>query len=174
MSGGAIVAIVLGSVFGGLFLLLGLGAAISDSSTSTKKPVTSEAAKKQPAPGDAKPAEKQAAEPEPPSLVQVTAKRTTFKPGVFHGGGEFTSVLVTVVNNSDEKIRVSPLYFAITDITGTKHSAEYGEDKNQIGSMDLAPGEKATGVVTGKGVFTPKYVTYTDGLFGRDVRGNVS
>jgi hypothetical protein len=40
--------------------------------------------------------------------------------------------------------------------------------------MDLAPGEKTTGVITGKGAFTPKYVTCTDGLFGDDVRGDVS
>ncbi|MDQ1006143.1 hypothetical protein QFZ82_000628 [Streptomyces sp. V4I23] len=31
-----------------------------------------------------------------------------------------------------------------------------------------------TGVITGKGGFTPKYVTYTDGLLGDMVRGDVS
>ncbi|MEV4683600.1 DUF4352 domain-containing protein [Streptomyces kurssanovii] len=82
--------------------------------------------------------------------------------------------VVTITNNSDEKIDVNPLYFSITATDGSKHNAELGEDENQMDTMDLAPGEKATGVITGKGAFTPMYVTYTDGLFGDDVRGDVS
>ncbi|MGW7287801.1 DUF4352 domain-containing protein [Streptomyces sp. NPDC054847] len=183
MGAGAIVAIVLGSVFGGLILLVILGAALSDSSTSTKKPVTSEAAEKAPvkkddAQADAKPATKPktepAAEPAEPAPVQLTVTKTTFRPSILHDGGDYTSVQVTIANNSDEQIDINPLYFAITDTTGLKHNHELGEDENQMDMMDLAPGEKATGVITGKGKFTPKYVTYTDGLFGEGVRGNVS
>ncbi|MEU6982497.1 hypothetical protein ABZ946_03600 [Streptomyces sp. NPDC046324] len=40
--------------------------------------------------------------------------------------------------------------------------------------MDLSPGERTTGVITGEGDFSATYVTYTDGLFGEEVRGKVS
>ncbi|WP_328393842.1 hypothetical protein OHS70_04410 [Streptomyces sp. NBC_00390] len=39
--------------------------------------------------------------------------------------------------------------------------------------MDLAPGEKISGAITGEGQFTPKYVTHTDGRFGEPVRADV-
>lgn len=81
---------------------------------------------------------------------------------------------MTIANNSDEEISVNPLYFSITDTGGSKHTAELAEDKNQIDTVKLAPGENITGTVTGKGSFTAKYVTYTDGLFGDGIRANVS
>lgn len=175
MSTGAIVAIVLGSVFGGLFLLLLIiGIAASDTSTSaSSKPDTVAAAPEQTAEkADTKPAEKKKPAPAPP--VKVTAKKTEFVPGVLHDGGAYTSVRVTLTNNSKEKIRSNPLNFTITDTNGTKHAAELAVDKNQIDTLDIAPGENITGVITGKGDFTPKYVTYTDGWFGEGIRGNVS
>ncbi|WP_327248557.1 DUF4352 domain-containing protein [Streptomyces sp. NBC_01320] len=123
---------------------------------------------------DAKPADKPAKKPAELAPVQITAKKTAFKPSILHDGGDFTSVQVTISNNSDEKIDVNPLYFSITDTEGAKHNAELGETEDQMDVMDLALGEKTTGVITGKGAFTPKYVTYTDGMFGDDIRGNVS
>ncbi len=40
--------------------------------------------------------------------------------------------------------------------------------------MDLAPGENVSGTVTGKGPFTPQYVTFTDGILGDPIRVNAS
>ncbi|MCX4529727.1 hypothetical protein OG982_29215 [Streptomyces sp. NBC_01551] len=48
--------------------------------------------------------------------------------------------------------------------------AELGAAEDQIDTVELAPGEN----VTGKGTFTPKRVTYTDGLIGKGVRTDVS
>lgn len=121
---------------------------------------------------DAPKKEKEEAAPESP--VKVTAEKTAFKGSVLADGNDYTSVAVTVTNNSDESIDVNPLYFAITDSKGTKHSAELGADENQIDTVELAPGENVSGSVTGKGRFTPKYVTYTDGLIGDSIRSNVS
>ncbi|MGW7430115.1 DUF4352 domain-containing protein [Streptomyces sp. NPDC054861] len=129
-------------------------------------PAAPPAAKGSKAPAAEEPAEK--------APVTVTAKKTAFKPSVLHGGGSYTSVEVTITNDSDKKIDVNPLYFTITDADGSKHQAELGMDEDQIATMDLEPGEKVTGTVTGEGKFAAKYVTYTDGLFGKGVRGNVS
>ncbi|WP_326730249.1 DUF4352 domain-containing protein [Streptomyces phaeochromogenes] len=106
--------------------------------------------------------------------VKVTAAKTGFTASILADGTNYTSVKVTVTNNGDEPISVNPLYFAITDTGGTKHASELGVDSGQIDTVDLAPGENVSGTVTGKGRFTPKYVTYTDGLIGDSVRSNVS
>ncbi|MFF0449015.1 DUF4352 domain-containing protein [Streptomyces sp. NPDC004609] len=181
MSTGAIVAIVLGSVFGGLLLLGIIGAALSDDTAATgqdKGTPTAEAPAQKKAPAAAAEPEKAKAEkkpePEPEPEVKVTAKKATFTPSILNDGGAFTSVKVTVTNNSDKKISINPLYFTITDTNSTKHEAELGEDENQINTMDLAPGENVSGIITGEGRFTPKYVTYVDGLFGEGVRGDVN
>lgn len=165
----AIVLITLGGLFV-LIMFIGVLAGGGNSSSETKKPSTVEAPKKEPA----KPAGKPAQKPAEPAPVQITAKKAAFKPSILHDGGDFTSVQVTITNNSDKKLDVNPLYFSITATDGSKHSAELGMDENQMALMVLAPGEKTTGVITGKGAFTPKYVTYTDDLFGDGVRGNVS
>ncbi len=55
-----------------------------------------------------------------------------------------------------------------------RHTAEPGVDEDQIDVVTLTPGENVTGTVTGKGVFDAQYVTYTDGLIGDSVRGDVS
>ncbi|MET9319203.1 DUF4352 domain-containing protein [Streptomyces sp. NPDC003038] len=106
--------------------------------------------------------------------VEVSAKKATFKKSIIAQGDDYTSVTVTITNNSSKPINVNPLYFAITDTNGTKHNAELGADEDQMATMELAPGENATGAITGKGTFTPKSVTYTDGLIGKAVRGDVS
>ncbi|MEU0581176.1 DUF4352 domain-containing protein [Streptomyces griseoincarnatus] len=106
--------------------------------------------------------------------VKVTAERAEFSKSILADGSDYTSVRVTVVNDGDDEVSVNPLYFTITDIDGTKHTAELGVDEGQIDTVDLAPGENISGTVTGKGAFTPEYVTYTDGLLGDPVRVNVS
>ncbi|WP_030928478.1 DUF4352 domain-containing protein [Streptomyces sp. NRRL B-24720] len=173
MSTGAIVGIVLGSIFGVIVLLVILGALVSSIGTDDKSGATSVQPSASKAPARAK--EKQPpAKPAEQAPVKVTAKPAKFAPSILHDGGAYTSVTVTIANNGDEKIDVNPLYFTITDTNGSKHTAELAVDKNQIDTVDLMPGENITGVITGKGDFTPKYVTYTDGMFGEGVRGNVS
>ncbi|MCM2514249.1 DUF4352 domain-containing protein [Streptomyces griseoincarnatus] len=106
--------------------------------------------------------------------VKVTAERAEFSKSILADGSDYTSVRVTVVNDGDDEVSVNPLYFTITDSDGTKHTVELGVDEEQIDTVDLAPGENISGTVTGKGIFTPKYVTYTDGLLGDPVRVDVS
>ncbi|MGA5050454.1 DUF4352 domain-containing protein [Streptomyces cellulosae] len=106
--------------------------------------------------------------------VKLTAERAEFSKSILADGGDYTSVRVTVVNDGDDEVSVNPLYFTITDTDGTKHTVELGVDEEQIDTVDLAPGENISGTVTGKGTFTPKYVTYTDGLLGDPVRVDVS
>ncbi|MEU0915302.1 DUF4352 domain-containing protein [Streptomyces althioticus] len=106
--------------------------------------------------------------------VKVTAERAEFSKSILADGSDYTSVRVAVVNDGDDEVSVNPLYFTITDTDGTKHTVELGVDEEQIDTVDLAPGENISGTVTGKGTFTPKYVTYTDGLLGDPVRVDVS
>ncbi|RSS43176.1 DUF4352 domain-containing protein [Streptomyces sp. WAC08241] len=180
MGTGAIIGIVVGGLFG-LFVLIGIlgggesgkdGAAAPAASAAPGK--NSEAAPEEseaPAPTSKAPKE----EPAEDAPVKVVAERTGFKPSVLHDGSSaFTSVTVTVTNSGDKEIDVNPLYFTLTDTGGGKHTAELGMDQDQIATVKLAPGENVTGTVTGKGEFTPKYVTYTDGVFGDGVRGDVS
>ncbi|MFD0225555.1 DUF4352 domain-containing protein [Streptomyces hirsutus] len=122
---------------------------------------------------DDKPAkEKEAAAPQGP--VKISAKKTSFSKSILADDGNYTSVHITITNDGDESIHVNPLYFSITDTDGTKRTAELGIDEKQIDTVDLAPGENISGTVTGKGAFTPKYVTYTDGFLGDPVRADVS
>ncbi|MFD5113369.1 DUF4352 domain-containing protein [Streptomyces sp. NPDC058391] len=168
----------------GLFVLIGVLAALvgggdEDTSSRGSNPAaTQDAAAKPDKAGDAKADDAKAddakEEPAPDAPVKVVAKKTPFKAGILADGTDYTSVQVTITNDSDKEISVNPLYFTITDTNGSKHAAELAADENQIDTVDLAPGENVTGTVTGKGDFTPKYVTYTDGLIGDSVRGYVS
>ncbi|MFD5573476.1 DUF4352 domain-containing protein [Streptomyces cadmiisoli] len=117
---------------------------------------------------------KPAAEKPADAPVAITANKTAFAKTLLADGSNYTSVSITVTNNSDEQIDVNPLYFTITDTDGTKHTAELAVDENQIDTVDLAPGENISGSITGKGNFTPKYVTYTDGFLGDSIRADVS
>ncbi|MFF4249608.1 DUF4352 domain-containing protein [Streptomyces sp. NPDC001663] len=110
----------------------------------------------------------------PQAPVKFTAKKTAFAKSILADSSNYTSVLVTVTNNGDDKVSVNPLYFTITDSKGTKHTAELAVDDKQIDTVDLAPGENISGTVTGKGNFTPKYVTFTEDLLGDETRINVS
>ncbi|MFD6971595.1 DUF4352 domain-containing protein [Streptomyces sp. NPDC059949] len=161
-------------IVGFVFLIGVLGVLLGGESSNkeAKEPaappaaVASQPAKTPEAKASATPAKKQAA-------VAVTAKKTAFKASIL-AQGDYTSVSVTVTNNSGKAINVNPLYFAITDTNGTKHAAELAVDENQIDTVELAPGENVTGVISGKGAFTAKTVTYTDGLIGDSVRADVS
>ncbi|MCK9869512.1 DUF4352 domain-containing protein [Nocardiopsis dassonvillei] len=94
--------------------------------------------------------------------VVLTAETTEFTPSILHDGGDFTSVYVTVENNSDENVDVNPLYFALVADDGTKYdtSGGLGEDENQIDTLTLSPGQRAEGVVTAEGAFTPASVEF--------------
>jgi hypothetical protein len=162
-----------------LFVLIGIIAAVaggggdSDSASSSSSDTPAAAAPKddKEAADDEKEEEE---DPKPaPAPVKVTAKKTGFSKSILAQDRNYTSVLVTVTNNSDDKVDVNPLYFTVTDTGGTKHTAELGVDEKQIDTVDLAPGENITGTITGKGTFTPKYVTYTDGLLGDSLRADV-
>ncbi|GAA0908872.1 DUF4352 domain-containing protein [Streptomyces thermoalcalitolerans] len=167
----------------GLFVLLGAVGAVIGGGDSGDSKGTSAVAEKTPgdktedsgqkAPADNKPGkEKEEAASEGP--VKITAKKTDFSKSILASSSDYTSVLITITNNGDEPIDVNPLYFTITDTNGTKHTAELGVDEQQIDTVELAPGENITGTVTGKGTFTAKYVTYTDGFLGDPVRADVS
>lgn len=110
----------------------------------------------------------------PASAVKLSATTTKFTPSILHNGGAFTSVKVTVTNNSKDNVDVNLLYFAVTDTHGTKHTTDaLGEDKNQIDTVTLSPGENVTGVVTAQGTFTPKTITYTNDLIGDSYTADV-
>lgn len=170
----------------GLILLIGLIGAAADSGSDGDRKTDSVSAAddrkengnapaaEEPAaeePGQEAPAEEEAASDAP---VKVTAEKTAFAKSILAEGSDYTSVLVTISNDGDEPIDVNPLYFTITDTKGSKHTAELAVDENQMDTVDLAPGENISGTITGKGTFTPEYVTYTDGLLGDPVRGDVS
>lgn len=113
-------------------------------------------------------------EPAADAPVKLVAKAIEFTPSVLHNGGEFTSVKVTVTNNSDKNVDVNPLSFAITDTHGTKHPTDaLGEDENQIDTLTLAPGENVSGAITAEGSFTPKTVTFNEDFFGEPIRADV-
>ncbi|MFJ9934478.1 DUF4352 domain-containing protein [Streptomyces virginiae] len=155
----------------GLFVFLGiLGALVSSSDEKTAKPPAAASS----APAKQSEPQPSSAVPEKKATVEVAAKKTDFNPSILAQGDGYTSVSVTVTNNSSKPIDVNPLYFAITDTNGTKHTAELGVDEGQIATVELAPGENVTGTITGKGKFTAKSVTYTDGLIGKAVRVDVS
>ena len=172
-STGKIIGFVCLGVFGVFVLLAMVGSLLGDGDTSkAKAPATAPAASaSQPAKA---PESKAPATPEAKAAVAIVAKKTEFKKGVIADGSDYTSVSVTVTNNSSKPISVNPLYFSITDTNGTKHVAELAVDEDQIDTVDLAPGENITGAITGKGTFTPKSVTYTDGLIGKATRVDVS
>ncbi|NUV69194.1 DUF4352 domain-containing protein [Streptomyces sp. CAI-121] len=138
-------------------------------SSTTKPSATQGEAKKNEPKEESK--EEESAEKAP---VTVTAKAVAFKKSVLAQGDDYTSVQVTITNNSKSDIEVNPLYVTITDTDGSKHTVELGVDEDQLDAMTLSPGENATGTVTAKGTFDAKYVTYTDGLLGDSVRGDVS
>ncbi len=162
----------------GLFVLLGIVAALvggGDSGSDSKSATSQTSAPANTGKDEAKDEEEAPSKAkEEKAPVAITAKKTAFAKTILAQGSDYTSVLVTVTNNGSDTISVNPLYFAITDADGTKHTVELGVDEKQIGTVDLAPGENIAGTVTGKGAFTAKYVTYTDGFLGDSIRADVS
>lgn len=162
----------------GLFVVIGILGAIASSggdssndsntatTTKTSAPAAEKTAKEDTAAEEEEPAEK--------APIAVTAKKTAFKKSILADGSNYTSVLVTVTNNSDDPVDVNPLFITVTDTSGTKHTAELAAAEDQIDTVSLAPGENISGTITGKGKFTPAYVTFTDGFLGDSVRANVS
>ncbi|MET9987676.1 hypothetical protein [Streptomyces rochei] len=71
-------------------------------------------------------------------------------------------------------MEVNPLYFAITDTNGTRHTFVLAADENQSDTVDLAPGENVSSTVTVKDPCTPQYVTFTDRGRGDLIRVNAS
>lgn len=159
-----------------LFVLIGIIGAIASSGDSETDDKASAAKSSAPTAAPSKKGDT-SSESEPAAKaapVKITAKKAAFSKSVLADSSDYTSVTVTITNNSDETISVNPLYLTITDTGGTKHTAELGVDDKQIDTVDLAPGENISGTITGKGSFTAKYVTYTEDLFGDPVRADVS
>lgn len=172
--------IVLGGCGGLVLLVVAFFVAIAflvDGDNTPDKPRATAPASSAPTKAGAAPSSEAPAPAEEPeadaSPVKVTAVKTTFAPSILHDGKPHTSVKVTVVNGSSETISINPLYFTVTSTDGTKSTVELGVDENQIATVKLAPGEKATGAITVKGAITPATVTYTDGLFGDPIRASV-
>ncbi|MFE9456228.1 DUF4352 domain-containing protein [Streptomyces californicus] len=162
----------------GLFILMGIIGVVAMEGDDGSDTGTG----KQPAAvGEAEPGKDDDAKADPPkdepvkkAPVSVTGKQVDFKKSILAQGDDYTSVQVTITNNSKKDLDVNPLYVTITDADGSKHTAELGVDEDQLDMVKLAPGENVTGTITGKGKFDAAYVTYTDGLIGDSVRGEVS
>ncbi|MGW2210129.1 DUF4352 domain-containing protein [Streptomyces sp. NPDC001781] len=158
----------------GLFVVIGIAAAVAgggDSDEGSKKPAATASSKPK---GDAGKKGDDAKADKPTGPMQVTAKTVAFKKSILASGDNYTSVSVTIAATGKDEVDVNPLYCSIIDSTGSKHSAELAMDEDQLDATKLAPGEKTTGSITGKGKFTPKYVSCTDGLIGDAVRADVS
>lgn len=176
-STGKIIGIGCGGIVGLLVVISIIGALVSsgdDSKSNTTATSSAPAAPKSDAAPDKTSNAPATEEPKEDAPVAITAKNTAFAKSIIADGSNYTSVLVTVTNNSNDPIDVNPLYFTITDANGTKHTAELAADENQISTVTLTPGENVSGTITGKGKFTAKYVTYTDGLIGESMRADVS
>ncbi|MEV4003147.1 DUF4352 domain-containing protein [Actinomadura sp. NPDC049753] len=108
--------------------------------------------------------------------IKLTAKRARASKSVLSDGGALSCVKVTVTNQTKKQLEVNPLYFSITDTKNTKHdsSSALGEYEGQIDTTELAPGEKATGLICAKGNFRPKIVAMTNPLFSEAARAQVA
>lgn len=115
-------------------------------------------------PAPQEPEEEEAGEDAP---VVLTAARHEFAPSILHDGGEYTSVYVTVENRGDEDIDVNPLYFSVVAEDGTKKDTTdgLGMAEDQIDTLTLSPGQRAEGVITVAGAFTPASVEFAE-VFG--------
>ncbi|WP_017570361.1 DUF4352 domain-containing protein [Nocardiopsis halotolerans] len=168
MSTGKKIGLGCGGCLGVLLVLLLLGGCMAALSGDDSAGGAQESAATQeettPETSEDTPAEEEPAEEvvEEESDVVVTAEAVEFTPSILYDGGEFTSVYVTVENNGDENVDVNPLYFAIVADDGTKYdtSGGLGEAEDQIDTMTLSPGQRAEGVVTAEGAFTPASVEF--------------
>jgi hypothetical protein len=108
--------------------------------------------------------------------IKLQAKRAKANRSILSDGGALSCARVTVTNQTSKQLEVNPLYFSITDSTGLKHdtSSALAAYEGQIGTTELAPKERATGLVCAKGRFTPKVVAMTNPLFSETARAAVS
>lgn len=152
-----------GGLFLMLFLLGGCVAVLSGGSTDNSAP--SSQADSDTEEGNTETSEEEEAaeeEPEEESEIVLTAETREFNPSILHDSGAYTSVFVTVENNSDEDIEINPLYFSIVADDGTKKdtSGGLGMDEDQIDTLTLSPGQRAEGTVTVEGDITPASVEF--------------
>ncbi|MFS2295224.1 MAG: DUF4352 domain-containing protein [Actinomadura sp.] len=108
--------------------------------------------------------------------IKLAARRAKADKSVLSTGGALSCVKVTVKNQTKKQLEVNPLYFSITDTDDTKHdgSSALGEYEGQIDTTELAPGEKATGLICAKGRFRPKIVAMANPLFSEAARAEVA
>ncbi|MGI5326323.1 DUF4352 domain-containing protein [Actinomadura nitritigenes] len=108
--------------------------------------------------------------------IKLVVKRATARKSVLSQGGALSCVKVTVTNQTKKPLEVNPLYFSITDTKGVKHTPDdaMGEYEGEIDATTLAAGEKAVGMVCGKGHFTPKVLAMTNPLFSEAARAEVA
>lgn len=111
-----------------------------------------------------------------PTPIKLQARRAKASASVLSDGSALSCVKITVTNQTSKQLEVNPLYFSIIDATGEKHDSSdaLGDYEGQIATTELAPKEKVTGMVCGKGKFTPKQVAMTNPLFDEAARAEVS
>ncbi|MCY9784592.1 DUF4352 domain-containing protein [Nocardiopsis sp. EMB25] len=102
------------------------------------------------------------------TTVGLTAAPGTLEPSFMFDDGDYVTVEVTVVNNTDEPVSVASMYFTLVDDGGEEHVAGAGllMDADDIDVVELAPGQEITGNVSSSGTFTPVTVQFQSGSFG--------
>ncbi|WP_235006492.1 DUF4352 domain-containing protein [Nocardiopsis sp. JB363] len=145
------------------FLMGGCMAALSGGSDGSESAQAPSEQTEDTAEGEVEEAAEEPAEDEP---VVLTAEAADFVPSVLHDGGDYTSVHVAVENNGDTAIEVNPLYFALVADDGTKKdtTSALGMSESQIDTVTLDPGQRAEGLVTAEGDFTPASVEFEENL----------
>ena len=83
-------------------------------------------------------------------------------------GKRLVAVEVLLSNNSGELLRVNPLYAELLDSDGFVYQAELGGSAEQIGVVELLPGEKVRGWIAFKApdAATLKSLRYALDVFG--------
>ncbi|MEU2657257.1 DUF4352 domain-containing protein [Streptomyces sp. NPDC007325] len=168
-------------VLGGLFFVSCTANVVNSSGSDENadgKPKATRSADAEPKAGqssDAKPqaaapASKPAEDPKPKATetlpVTITAAKAPFKKTVFHDSDDYTSLKVTVTNNTDDKISVNPLYFEVKDADGVKYNTEVFGGETDLRAVELFKGEKANGTITVKGKIDAVKVYYRKDGFG--------
>ncbi|MEU9858914.1 DUF4352 domain-containing protein [Streptomyces sp. NPDC047974] len=162
-------------ILGGLFFVSCTANVVNssdgDESADAKPKATQSAEAKAAVPTSAPAAKPKVAEKPKPEVteelpVTITAAKAPFKKTIFHDSGDYTSLKVTVTNNTDEKISVNPLYFEVKDAGGVKYTTEVFGGETDLRAVDLFKGEKASGTITVKGKVDAVKVYYRKDGFG--------
>jgi hypothetical protein len=106
--------------------------------------------------------------------IKLSATKTAFSPSVLNSGGDFSCAKVTITNQTSGNVDVNPLDFSITGTDKVRHDpfSGFGEHREELGAVTLAPEEKATGAVCAEGDFTPAIVAF-DPAFAEGARAEV-